>query len=111
MENWMYAIATGVTGAAVIKLIDNIVQWKLQRKAAKEDRNEENDKKELQKTVFKKQVEIAKDANLPFVIHSREASGDMVNIVTESDKAGLLQNGFLMHCYSESKECAEIYLK
>ena len=69
------------------------------------------DKKELQKTVFKKQVEIAKDANLPFVIHSREASGDMVNIVTESDKAGLLQNGFLMHCYSESKECAEIYLK
>ena len=68
------------------------------------------DKKELQKTVFKKQVEIAKDANLPFVIHSREASGDMVNIVTESDKAGLLQNGFLMHCYSESKESAKIYL-
>ena len=26
MENWMYAIATGVTGAAVIKLIDNVVQ-------------------------------------------------------------------------------------
>lgn len=49
MENWMYAIATGVTGAAVIKLIDNVVQWHLQRKAAKEDRDEENGKKELQK--------------------------------------------------------------
>lgn len=49
MENWMCAIITGATGAAVIKLIDNIVQWCLQRKAAKEDRDEENDKKELQK--------------------------------------------------------------
>ena len=49
MENWMYAIATGVTGAAVIKLIDNVVQWYLQRKAVKEDRDEESDKKELQK--------------------------------------------------------------
>ena len=49
MENWMYAIATGVTGAAVIKLIDNVVQWYLQRKAAKEDRVEKNDREELQK--------------------------------------------------------------
>ena len=49
MENWMYAIITGVTGAAVIKLFDNVIQWHLQRKAAKEDRDDENDKKELQK--------------------------------------------------------------
>lgn len=49
MENWMYAIATGVTGAAVIKLIDNVVQWHLQRKAAKEDRVEENDRAEIKK--------------------------------------------------------------
>ena len=49
MENWMFAIATGVTGAAVIKLIDNVVQWYLQRKAAKEDLVEENGREELQK--------------------------------------------------------------
>lgn len=49
MENWMHAIATGVTGAAVIKLIDNVVQWCLQRKAAKEDLVEENGREELQK--------------------------------------------------------------
>lgn len=49
MENWMYAIATGVTGAAVIKLIDNVVQWCLQRKAAKEDRTEEKDREEIHK--------------------------------------------------------------
>ena len=49
MENWMYAIATGVTGAAVIKLIDNVVQWYLQRKAAKEDLVEETDRAEIKK--------------------------------------------------------------
>ena len=49
MENWMYAIATGVTGAAVIKLIDNVVQWKLQRKAAKEDRTVEDGQAEIKK--------------------------------------------------------------
>lgn len=49
MENWMYAIATGVTGAAVIKLFDNVIQWYLQRKAAKEDRVEENDRAEIKK--------------------------------------------------------------
>lgn len=49
MENWMYAIATGVTGAAVIKLIDNAVQWYLQRKAAKEDAKISDDKAELKK--------------------------------------------------------------
>ena len=49
MENWMYAIATGVTGAAVIKLIDNVVQWHLQRKATKEDAKISDDKAELKK--------------------------------------------------------------
>lgn len=47
MENWILAITTGVTGAAVIKLIDNVVQWKLQRKAAKEDRTVEDGKAEI----------------------------------------------------------------
>lgn len=49
MDNWMYAIATGVTGAAVIKLIDNVVQWCLQRKAAKEDRTLDDDRAEIKK--------------------------------------------------------------
>lgn len=49
MENWIFAIATGVTGAAVIKLIDNVVQWKLQRKAAKEDRTVEDGQAEIKK--------------------------------------------------------------
>lgn len=33
-------LLTGATAAAIIKLIDNLIQWKLKRKAAKEDRTE-----------------------------------------------------------------------
>lgn len=33
-------LLTGASAAAVIKLIDNLIQWHLKRKAAKEDKNE-----------------------------------------------------------------------
>lgn len=49
MGNLIFAVITGVTGAAVIKLIDNVVQWKLQRKAAKEDRTLDDDRAEIKK--------------------------------------------------------------
>ncbi|MDY5701746.1 MAG: hypothetical protein SPK68_11725 [Lachnospiraceae bacterium] len=49
MGNLIFAVVTGVTGAAVIKLIDNVVQWKLQRKAAKEDRTLDDDRAEIKK--------------------------------------------------------------
>lgn len=39
MEIWNYLL-TGATAAAVIKLIDNLIQWALKRKAAKEDKAE-----------------------------------------------------------------------
>ena len=47
--NFLYAALTGVGAAAVIKLIDNVVQWKLQRKAAKEDRTLDDDRAEIKK--------------------------------------------------------------
>ena len=47
--NFLYAALTGVGAAAVIKLIDNVVQWKLQRKAAKEDRAVEDGQAEIKK--------------------------------------------------------------
>lgn len=66
---------------------------------------------DLQKQVFMRQIEIAHEAALPFIVHSRDASKDVTDIITESDKRGLLKKGFLMHCYSESKESAAVYLK
>ena len=47
--NFLYAALTGVGAAAVIKLIDNVVQWKLQRKAGKEDRTVEDGQAEIKK--------------------------------------------------------------
>lgn len=38
---WLGYLLTGAASAAVIKLVDNIIQWILSRKAKKEDRAEE----------------------------------------------------------------------
>lgn len=67
------------------------------------------DTKEEQKELFKAQLLLASKVNLPVVIHSREATFDMTQILTEY--APKLEKGFLMHCYSESAESAKEYLK
>lgn len=38
---WLGYLLTGAASAALIKLLDNIIQWKLARKAKKEDKAEE----------------------------------------------------------------------
>ena len=63
---------------------------------------------EAQKIAFDAQIKLAHTAGLPFVVHSREASKDMADILRANKN--LLQKGFLMHCYSESLEQAKIYL-
>ena len=63
-------------------------------------------KKDIQKNAFAQQIHIADDLNLPFVIHCRDACGDVVDILKSEYKSG----GALMHCFSESKETARILL-
>ncbi len=65
----------------------------------------ENPEKSVQKNTFIKQIHFAKEYNLPIVIHSREAIGDMLEII----KSEQVTNG-LMHCFSESNESAKICL-
>ena len=65
----------------------------------------DKDHKEIQKELFKKQLEIAKKLNKPVIIHSRDASEDTFNILKESGNKGV------MHCYSGSKEMAKEYVK
>ncbi len=64
--------------------------------------------KEVQKRAFISQLELAVKLNKPVVIHTREACKDTLDIL--SGYAPKLK-GFLMHCYSESKETASILLK
>ena len=64
--------------------------------------------KDKQRDVFLKQVELADKIGIPFVVHSRDCSKDMVDFLTANKS--LINNGFLLHCYSESKEQAKRYL-
>lgn len=61
-----------------------------------------------QAELFESQIYLAHRYGLPIVVHSRDASKDVLDILTCNKN--YLQNGFLMHCYSESREQAKNYL-
>lgn len=63
---------------------------------------ENNPPKEAQKQAFLRQLEIADEAGLPVVIHSRDAAEDTYEIL--ANNPSLLRHGGLMHCYSYSPE-------
>lgn len=60
--------------------------------------------KPLQKEVFVRQLRLADELGLPVEIHSRNSAEDMCEILREHNN--LLNNGFLLHCYSHSVELA-----
>ncbi|WNS75538.1 TatD family hydrolase [Bacillus sp. DTU_2020_1000418_1_SI_GHA_SEK_038] len=65
--------------------------------------------KEIQKEVFRKQIQLAKKVKLPIIIHNRDATADIVAILKEE---GASEVGGIMHCFSGSsetaKECVEM---
>ena len=61
--------------------------------------------KEEQKEVLRRQLLLAHELNLPVILHNREATEDILTIVKEVGGRGVF------HCYSGSKETAEIILK
>lgn len=63
---------------------------------------------DLQKKWFEKQLILAKDLNLPVIIHDRDAHKDVIDILTKFDS---FKTGVVMHCYSGSKELAMEYVK
>ncbi|MFG6117415.1 TatD family hydrolase [Halobacillus sp. MO56] len=63
---------------------------------------------DVQKEVFRKQIQLAKKVNMPIIIHNREATQDIVDILKE-EKAE--EVGGIMHCYSGSVEIAEECVK
>lgn len=58
------------------------------------------DNKELQKHVFIMQLELARDENMPIIIHDREAHGDMYRILRQYRPHGVV------HCFSGGVELA-----
>lgn len=67
---------------------------------------EENPPREKQKEVFRKQMELAKELNMPVVIHDRDAHGDTLEIMKEFPEV----KG-VVHCFSGSVEFARECLR
>lgn len=64
--------------------------------------------RQVQKDWFTRQIELAREVNLPIAVHSRDASEDTLNIIRESKAQEI---GGVIHCYSYSAETAMIYDK
>ena len=80
--------------------------------------------REVQQYWFRRQIELALELEKPIVIHDRDASQDVMQILKEEgvfsktrtdrfpkQKDGLPDARLLLHCYSGSKEQAEQYVK
>ena len=70
--------------------------------------HKEETEHELQKKMFRAQMDIAGEEKLPFMIHSREAAKDTLDIVKEYMRGGMY--GGIIHCFSYGKEIAAQYL-
>ena len=63
----------------------------------------ENEPKEVQKRVFMEQIDLAKQFDLPIIIHDRDAHGDMLEMF-QKEVTGVQA---VFHCYSGSVEMAK----
>ena len=63
---------------------------------------EQNPPRDFQKTVFRAQLDLARELDLPVILHDREAHGDCMDIIREySEIRGVF------HCFSGSWEMAK----
>lgn len=63
--------------------------------------------KAAQDAAFRRQIDIAKQFNLPITIHNREATADVYRILKEK---GLPPRGCIMHSFGEGPEWADKFL-
>lgn len=72
------------------------------------DYHYEDTSKEIQKQCFNAQMQLAKDLNVPVVLHIRDAYEDALDIMKYFGK---LRNNGVVHCFSGSVEFAREVLK
>jgi TatD DNase family protein len=61
--------------------------------------------RDTQRRVFQAHIDAARAADLPLVIHSREADTDMIEMLEAADKKGKMR--FLLHCYTSGASLAQ----
>lgn len=69
----------------------------------------DNSPRDIQRKWFKAQIDLAKELDMPIVIHTRDAAQETFDILKEAAEDGGLR--CLLHCYSGSAEMAEEYIK
>lgn len=69
------------------------------------DYHYDNSPREVQQDVFRRQLNLAREATLPAIVHTREAEEDTIEIL----RSGWMQpnRGGIMHCFSGSLSLAE----
>jgi TatD DNase family protein len=65
----------------------------------------DNSPRDKQEEAFRRQLRLARAANLPVIIHTREAEAETIDIL-ENEWAGASQSG-VMHCFSGSARLAD----
>jgi TatD DNase family protein len=68
------------------------------------DYHYDNSPREVQREVFRRQLRAARAANLPVIIHTREAELDTIEIMREEYSS--TARGGIMHCFSGSLDLA-----
>lgn len=64
----------------------------------------DNSPRDVQRDAFRKQLRLAKEINLPVVVHSREADEDTIKILKEEK---MNNHNVLLHSYTGGKDLAE----
>ncbi len=108
--------AVGVHPEGVAELTEENIEWlrelcKLDKTVAVGeiglDYYWDEPERDIQKKWFRRQLQLAKEVQLPVVIHSREAAKDTIDIMKEEHSEEI---GGVIHCYSYTKESAKIFL-
>lgn len=94
-ENWLEVLEEGLKREKTVALgeIGLDYYW------------EDSCPRDIQKEVFRKQLELAKKYDIPVIIHDRDAHGDTLEILKEFKPKGVV------HCFSGSVEMAREVIK
>ena len=65
------------------------------------------DAPQWQRERFRNHIRAAREAGLPLIVHTRDAAADTIRLMREE---GAGQAGGVMHCFTESREVAELAL-
>lgn len=68
----------------------------------------DNSDRDTQRKWFREQIRLAKELDMPYIVHDRDAHEDVLKIMKEEHYSG---SRGILHCYSSSAEMAKEFIK